>query len=402
MWNCYSVLTVAPVSFTSWFLDAFNYAIHTKVDVLNLSIGGPDFMDKPFVEKVWELSANNIIVVSAIGNDGPVYGTLNNPADMLDVIGVGGVDFFDKVASFSSRGMTTWELPEGYGRVKPDVMAFGQSVIGSRPHEGCRSLSGTSVASPVVAGSVALLVSSVPEVYRSDIVNPASIKQVLIETAELVGDANIFEQGHGRVNLVGAYEALAAYTPRASVLPSSLDLTDCPYMWPYCSQPLYHSAMPVIVNTTVINGMGVAGSFFGEPQWLPGRNGEVLDIAFTYSEILWPWSGYLALHIRVNEAGAEFEGEAEGLVQFVVVSPPSVGEDRPRYTSLQLPVKVNVIPTPARSKRLLWDQFHSLNYPPGFLPSDVLWDKVCIVAALSLSSCHHVHTLFSPKPFPAF
>ncbi len=63
-----------PVSYTSWFLDAFNYAIYKKINILNLSIGGPDFMDRPFVEKVWELSANNIIVVSAIGNDGPLYG----------------------------------------------------------------------------------------------------------------------------------------------------------------------------------------------------------------------------------------------------------------------------------------------------------------------------------------
>ena len=87
------------VSYTSWFLDAFNYAIHTHMDVLNLryltplqqlgglqclhvlansnelcSIGGPDFRDLPFVDKVLEMSANNIIVVSAIGNDGPVYG----------------------------------------------------------------------------------------------------------------------------------------------------------------------------------------------------------------------------------------------------------------------------------------------------------------------------------------
>jgi membrane-bound transcription factor site-1 protease len=31
-------------------------------------------MDRPFLEKVWEMSANNIIVVSAIGNDGPLYG----------------------------------------------------------------------------------------------------------------------------------------------------------------------------------------------------------------------------------------------------------------------------------------------------------------------------------------
>lgn len=55
-------------------MDAFNYAIMKKINVLNLSIGGPDFMDHPFVDKVWELTANKIIMVSAIGNDGPLYG----------------------------------------------------------------------------------------------------------------------------------------------------------------------------------------------------------------------------------------------------------------------------------------------------------------------------------------
>lgn len=67
-------LLFPQVSYTSWFLDAFNYAILTKVTVLNLSIGGPDFMDHPFVDKVWELTANGVIMVSAIGNDGPLYG----------------------------------------------------------------------------------------------------------------------------------------------------------------------------------------------------------------------------------------------------------------------------------------------------------------------------------------
>ena len=57
-------------------------------------------------------------MVSAIGNDGPLYGTLNNPADQNDVIGVGGIDYADRVAAFSSRGMSTWELPRGYGRAK--------------------------------------------------------------------------------------------------------------------------------------------------------------------------------------------------------------------------------------------------------------------------------------------
>lgn len=38
-------------------MDAFNYAILKKIDVLNLSIGGPDFMDHPFVDKVGPVSA---------------------------------------------------------------------------------------------------------------------------------------------------------------------------------------------------------------------------------------------------------------------------------------------------------------------------------------------------------
>jgi len=45
-------LSTLQVSYTSWFLDAFNYAIMKKINVLNLSIGGPDFMDHPFVDKV--------------------------------------------------------------------------------------------------------------------------------------------------------------------------------------------------------------------------------------------------------------------------------------------------------------------------------------------------------------
>lgn len=68
--------------------------------------------------QVWEITSNGILMVSAIGNDGPLYGTLNNPADQNDVIGVGGVDYSDQIASFSSRGMSTWELPLGYGRAK--------------------------------------------------------------------------------------------------------------------------------------------------------------------------------------------------------------------------------------------------------------------------------------------
>ena len=111
-------------------------------------------------------------------------GTLNNPADQSDVIGVGGIDEGGAIAGFSSRcdlwggidvsgerggilqagclpmhlaspnkhsppnaalhpptsirGMTTWELQTGSGRIKPDVMAFSKDVMGSRMTTGCR------------------------------------------------------------------------------------------------------------------------------------------------------------------------------------------------------------------------------------------------------------------------
>lgn len=90
---------------------------------MNFSVGGPDFLDQPFVDKIRELSANGITVVSASGNDGPGWGTLMNPADQDDVIAVGGLNTAETaMASFSARGMTLWEaaIPQhgGYGRVK--------------------------------------------------------------------------------------------------------------------------------------------------------------------------------------------------------------------------------------------------------------------------------------------
>ncbi|KAF6143912.1 hypothetical protein GIB67_001706, partial [Kingdonia uniflora] len=147
------------VSYMSWFLNAFNYAMATHIDVLNLSIGGPDYLDLPFVEKVWELIANNIIMVSAIGNDGPLYVTLNNPADQSDVIGFGGIDYNDRIASFSSRGMSTWKMPHGI----------------------------------------------IPENKRKDILNLASVKQALVEGVAKLSCPNMYEQGAGRVDLDSGY-----------------------------------------------------------------------------------------------------------------------------------------------------------------------------------------------------
>ena len=85
-------------------------------------------------------------------------------------------------------------------------------------------------------------------------------------------------------------------------------------MWPYCTQPLYHSALPVVVNCTVLNALAVAGSLAEPPEWRPDPSspgGRYLSVGFTYSRVFWPWTGYLAVHFSVNAAGVEFSGIAE-------------------------------------------------------------------------------------------
>lgn len=369
--HIFRVFTNNQVSYTSWFLDAFNYAILKKINILNLSIGGPDFLDHPFVDKVRELTANKVIMVSAIGNDGPLYGTLNNPADQSDVIGVGGMNFEENIAKFSSRGMTTWELPNGYGRLKPDIVTYGSQVKGSNVKGGCRSLSGTSVASPVVAGAITLIASGV--LHKLDMINPSSMKQALIEGASRLTDNNMFEQGHGKLNLLKSMKILSDYTPKATLSPSYLDFTE-DYMWPYNTQSIFYTSIPIIANVTILNGMGVSGRLIYRPTFHPytHQNGNLLNVSISYSEVLWPWSGWLGIHIAVNQKGEHFEGIAEGQITLTVQSPAQFDETEPRNSTVTFPIKVNIIPKPPRTKRILWDQFHSLRYPPGYLPRDNL------------------------------
>ena len=49
--------------------------------------------------------------------------------------------------------------------------------------------------------------------------------------------------------------------------------------------------------------------------------GGLLDVRFEYSEQLWPWSGYLALYIRVSSAGSQTTGTAEGEVMLLLLDP---------------------------------------------------------------------------------
>lgn len=98
-----------------------------------------------------------------------------------------------------------------------------------------------------------------PSCCRWKLLNPASMKQALVEGATVIPGINMFEQGQGKLNLHTSQQILQAYQPRASVSPGALNLTDCPYMWPFCTQPIYADAMPLIFNATVLNGMGLTG-----------------------------------------------------------------------------------------------------------------------------------------------
>ena len=103
-----------------------------------------------------------MIIVSAIGNEGPFQGTLNNPGDLINVIGVGSLDASEqKVAPYSSRGMTTGALLDGFGIVKPDIITYGTNikVLSIEENSMCTSTSGTSISCSIISASTALALS---------------------------------------------------------------------------------------------------------------------------------------------------------------------------------------------------------------------------------------------------
>lgn len=60
-----------------------------------------------------------------------------------------------------------------------------------------------------------------------------------------------------------------------------------------------------------------------QPDWQPylPQNGDFIEVAFSYSPVLWPWSGYLAISISVAKKAASWEGIAQGHVMITVSSP---------------------------------------------------------------------------------
>jgi subtilisin family serine protease len=123
--------------------------------------------------------AAGIVVVASAGNSGGrgCESVSDPPAIYEAAFTVGSTDEQDELSFFSSRGPVS---RDGSGRIKPDIVAPGQGVRSSIPGGGYESgLSGTSLAGPIVAGTVALMISAVPSL-AGDV---DAIEQILIDSA---------------------------------------------------------------------------------------------------------------------------------------------------------------------------------------------------------------------------
>jgi serine protease AprX len=245
----FKVLDSNGEGYTSDVIEAIDLATQYPqyIQVINLSLGHPIFESPatdPLVLAVERAVAAGIVVVTSAGNHGYDkatgeigYAGVTSPGNAPSAITVGSMATHntttrldDTISKFSSRGPTWFD-----GRMKPDVVAPGESLIAISTtstflytKEKLRAdvapyirLSGTSMASAVTAGVVALLI----EANRLDEgpdknLTPNTIKAILQYTATAVTDPDPstpveLEQGAGAINVAGAALLAKAIEPSA-------------------------------------------------------------------------------------------------------------------------------------------------------------------------------------------
>jgi serine protease AprX len=217
-------------------LDAvggYDYAISHKnsfaapIKVISNSWGSSGAFDPtdPVSLASYEAYKNGIVSVFAAGNDGPGANTHNPYAQAPWVISVGAGNKDGTLADFSSRGnpgeTAQFTMPDGQSWTyvnEPTLVATGVDIVSTRALTGALPLlaaqkdaslgarlpyythmSGTSMATPHVAGIVALLFEAKPSL------KPLEVKQILSQTANPMAGRQRFEVGSGHVD---AYEAV--------------------------------------------------------------------------------------------------------------------------------------------------------------------------------------------------
>lgn len=193
---------------TSSIVAGMQWAVDQGAQVVNMSLGSPDTPGvDPMEAAVARLSGKALFVVAA-GNEGDGPSTLRSPGSAPAALTVGAVDKQDRIADFSSRG------PNLDGTPKPDITGPGVDITAALTtqseepsSEGYVSQSGTSMASPHVAGAAALVLQQHPGW------NGARLKALLTGSAKPDPLLNAYQQGAGRVDLARAATALVVSEP---------------------------------------------------------------------------------------------------------------------------------------------------------------------------------------------
>ena len=171
-----------------YWVQAAERADSVGADVINTSLGYYAFDDARYdytfdnmdgkttlISKGAEIAANKgIFVVVAAGNEGnDPWKMISAPADVKNVFSIGANDIYKNPAAFSSFG------PNALGEIKPNVSALGQNIVVYLPDGSLTYSNGTSFASPVSAGAVALMIQQFPKI-KHDI-----LKDKIQESAHL-------------------------------------------------------------------------------------------------------------------------------------------------------------------------------------------------------------------------
>ncbi|MGW4467882.1 S8 family serine peptidase [Micromonospora sp. NPDC004704] len=189
--------------YESWIISGMEWAADQGAAVINMSLGGggTDGTD-PMSQAVDRITAEDgTLFVIAAGNEGADY-TVGSPGVAPSALTVGAVDRDESLAEFSSRGPRLGD--EG---LKPEITAPGVDIVAARAagttmgtpvDDLYTAASGTSMATPHVAGAAVLLAQQHPDW------SPARLKDALVSTARTNRELSVFAEGAGRVDVARA------------------------------------------------------------------------------------------------------------------------------------------------------------------------------------------------------
>lgn len=175
--NLYAVKVLSRTGsgYLSDVIEGLDWAVANGMQVVNMSLGSSSDVQS-FRDAVRRVYDAGVTMVAAAGNSG---GAVNYPAAYPEVIAVSATDSGDALASWSSRGSEV------------DLAAPGVEIFSTYKGQTYRALSGTSMASPHVAGAVALLLSRPAkcDVNLDGACSPAEAQSRLEATANDLGVA---------------------------------------------------------------------------------------------------------------------------------------------------------------------------------------------------------------------